>query len=220
MNIQEWTKEQKQLALLGVMSVVVVVALINQLLLGPAKIRAAQAESVLNEKGREKEVGERMLQRDPMVRRELEENVAAVLAARKTGKLPPETSKEFWAQRRFRTIGHNLSLDLEVSIHRPPQSRYINPQGTARELAEELEKMPFWIPFSVEINARLGYHDLSDLLTVLQEEEPYASIALLKVTPSTSTPARHDVTMVVEWPVPREEAEWRQLVAKFEEASS
>ena len=219
MNIQEWDKEQKQLVILGIMTVVVIIALGNQLVLGPAKIKAAQAETLIQEKGREKETGERLLRRDPTVRREMREDFSWIRAEREAGKIPRASNKLFWAQRRLYDIGDSLSLKFDVLDYTSSTPRYITPGGTARDYAAELEKLPFWIPFSVEIRARLSFQDLNRLLAELEAQEPYATVALLRITPGLSDPTRHNVQVVVEWPVPREEAEWNQLEGRMEESS-
>lgn len=227
MNPKEWSKEQKQMAVLGVMSVVVVFALGNQLVLGPLKSQAADAEQILQEKGTEKASGERILRRDPLLRRELAADVKAIADIRNQSLIPPGEGKEFWAQKRLRPIGYELDLDLSVSRHIPPQPRHLTlkaPSGSkgpdGDTVASDEKKLSFWIPYPVEIETRLSFSQLNALLSELHRAEPYASVGLLQVKPSVQDPIRHNVRILVQWPIPRFETEWDELTEELPEASS
>ncbi|GEM_PF-6758912 len=198
MSFSDLNKEQKQLVVLAVMAVVVVVALGNQLILGPAKEKAENADRMIQDKGKEKTLGIRMLNRDPGIQEGLGSMANDLLAERAEGRIPPKIGKEFWAQKRLTDIGYNLGMSLTVSEH-----------GTLRHipLQEKGDLEPgdvsFWVPYSIEITTRAGYKELMAFIRQVHDQEPYASLARLQVAASEKDPLRHDILMIYEWPTPR-----------------
>jgi hypothetical protein len=220
MNLQEMNKEQKQVAFLGVMMVVVFVMLGKQLLLAPAQEGAEAAKTLIEEKGSEKENGERLLTKDALVQRNLQEDLLVMSEIRASRNLPPVSGKEFWAQKRLRTLAYRLGIDISASEHRSSKPRYLVLKGEPAEIAKRSQQLPFWIPYSIEVRGKLSFGQLNELLNTLQQDEPYASVAVLRITPSLDDETRHEVNLVVEWPIPRDESEWENILKELPEESS
>jgi hypothetical protein len=214
MSFQDLSKEQKQMAALAVMSVIVVIALGNQLVLGPAKEKAASAQRVIEEKANERTLGERMLKRDPTVRQELGEMAAALLQEQQEGRLPPVTGKEFWAQKRLTALGFNLGLNLTVSEHNTLRHILFAPDDDKIKP----EDISFWVPYAVEVSVRAGYADVMALIDKVHETDPYASLASLSLSASKTDPLRHDVLLIYEWPTPRFQEDL-SLLAGYQEGT-
>ena len=211
MSFKDLNKEQKQLVVLAVMAVVVVVALGNQLVLGPAKENAANADKMISEKGKEKTLGIRMLNRDPNIQENLGNKAVDLLTEQAEGRIPPRIGKEFWAQKRLTDIGYNLGMSLTVSEHGALRHIPLQEKGDL-----EPGDVSFWVPYAVEINTQAGYNDLLSFIHQVHEQEPYASLARLQIAASEKDPLRHDILMIYEWPTPRFEEDVDMLTGYAE----
>jgi len=200
MSFNDLNKEQKQLVVLAVMAVVVVVALGKQLILGPAKEKAENAQRMIEEKGKERTLGTRMLNRDPSIKANLGVMGNDLIVERTEGKIPPRIGKELWAQKRLTNIGYNLGLSLTVSEHRTLRHIPLQEKGDLKP-----EDVSFWVPYAVEVTTRAGYADLKEFLRNVYDQDPYASLARLQIAASEKDPLLHDVLMIFEWPIPRSE---------------
>lgn len=198
MSFSELNKEQKQMVVLAVMAVVVVIALGNQLILGPAKEKAKVAERMMQDKGKERTLGTRMLNRDQEIKNGLGKMGKELIAKREEGLIPPQIGKEFWAQKRLTDLGYKLGLSLTVTEHNALRHIPLREKGDIKKA-----DVSFWVPYAVEVNTRSDYGSVIDFLNKVYEQDPYASLARLQVTASEKDPIRHDVLMIFEWPTPR-----------------
>jgi len=195
MKFSELNKEQKQYVVLGVMMVVTAVAVIQNLLLAPRRERLAAAQKMITDNEARVRRGEATLRRDRVTRESLRETAAAIVKI--SEELPPELSRYTWALNRVMGVAHDLELP-------PPLVREYSGQrfvAHRRPYAEVRDRASMWVPYTLEVTAQLGYHDLLRFLAKLKEDHPYISVGSLSIQENVATPERHNIRMLLEWPV-------------------
>ena len=197
MNFSELTKEQKQYAVLAVMSVITVFFVVQNLVVTPMKERAAAAEKTIAELESKVRTGEALLRRDRINQEEMREMSADILRISREH-LPDRESQLSWAQRVLnQIIKDQLKLDGEAEKVHPGQ-RVASLRGSYSEVKE---LTPMWGVFAVDVNLRVGYDDVQRFLRALHEAHPYASVGRMTMRANPAHPEKHLVELVIEWPV-------------------
>jgi hypothetical protein len=55
--------------------------------------------------------------------------------------------------------------------------------------------------YSVNVKVRTGLHDLLRLLRIAREQNPYIVVSAMELTARPATPAQHDMTITLQWPI-------------------
>lgn len=197
MKFSEMNKEQKQYVVLGVMAVVTTFFVLQNIVVGPMRARASQAEETISDLQPKVRLGEAMLRRDRVNRDEILAISEEILATSQT-QLPDRQSQLSWAQRVLNEIiKDQLGLDGEAERVHPAQRAAV-PRGSYEEVQD---RVSMWSVFAVDVTLRAGFDDLRRFLDVLYEQQPYASVGRMTLSANPANPEKHRVEMVVEWPV-------------------
>ena len=55
--------------------------------------------------------------------------------------------------------------------------------------------------YSVNVKLRAGLHDVLRLLETANRENPYVAVSSLEIFARAGSPARHDMTLILQWPI-------------------
>lgn len=206
MNFSSLTKEQKQLVILGVGGCFTLIMIVSNLVIGPAKEKAAEAEEIILELENKVASGERILRRNVRVQRDVNSFSSEILAIHES-ELPPRTSPYVWAVENLSLLADELGLNLSIQEH--PTTRYIPVSDSLKNL--NVNSIPYWVPYSVDVKINTSFAKLQSFLVLLEKALPYASIGEITIQASSNTPERHQITVLVEWPTFRFEEDLRSL---------
>ncbi|GEM_PF-1099676 len=210
MNFSEMSKEQKQFAILGVMSVVTVVFVLSNLVIGPMQDKAEKLEKQLKDTEPKVRRGESILKADRKNIPELKTKIETIQEI-VSSDLPPENGRYLWALQRVSAVGHSLGLTSSVRIHSRP--RHVSHKG---EYNAVRKRASMWVPYAVDVELNCSYEDLKAFISQLYNEDKFARISLISIQPNQETPEKHSITLLVEWPVFRDssEAKWLEQEPK------
>lgn len=207
MNFSEMNKEQKQLLVLAVGGTITIIAILSNLVIGPARAEAAEARKTIEELEDKVIKGERVLRRSVMVNRDVQNFASEVLSVHEEH-LPPRISPYIWAVENLSLLAEDL--DLVISVQEHPTSRFM----PIPEDMEDLNRssVPYWVPYTVDVDVNTSFAKLKSFLNLIHRELPYASVAGLQIQASSTQPERHAISMMLEWPTFRfpEDLEWLQ----------
>lgn len=195
MKFSELSKQQKEHLILAVMGVVTFIAIVQNLVLAPNKVKAAAARTTIDELASEVRNGESLLARDITNRRRLE-TLAGQILTQVEAEGPPEFSRYTWALGRISQVANPMGIF--------PQIREFSGQRfmpNRLEYAKARDKSGMWVPYTVEVEFRAGYGAAVAFLEALHREDPLASVGQLSISANPDDPERHLVKLLVEWPM-------------------
>jgi len=207
MKLSELTKEQKQMLVLAVGGVITMIAVLSNVVIGPARENAAEAQTVIQELEDQVRKGESQLKRDRLVRRNVKAASKEILDIHREH-LPPRTSPYIWAVEQLSLLAEDLNLVISVQEH--PTLRYVPVPDGLENL--NFDSIPYWIPYTVEVEMGTSFANLKNFLALLEEDLLYASVSEIRIQASDSNPEEHDIRLLVEWPTFRfgEDLAWIQ----------
>ncbi|WFB36916.1 hypothetical protein P3T73_03960 [Kiritimatiellota bacterium B12222] len=202
MNFAELEKEQKQMVILTVGAVIAVFMLARNLMIEPAKAKAAAAEKIITELEGKLKGGETLLRKDSRIQNELLENAKTIAQIYET-ELPPEGSRYGWALGNI--IGVADEVGVQVKVNESRAQRYISPKN------EGSENLPMWIPYNVNVDLFTSFENLKKFLAVLEEKYPYSSVAIMDISARKFDNENHSIHLLIEWPVFRYDKDLKQI---------
>jgi len=194
MNFSELNKDQKQLLILVVGGILTIFFVISNLIIGPAKDAAEAAQTTIDEIERDVTNGERILRRAVITARDVQTFSTEILTVHQD-ELPPRFSPYIWAVEKLSLLAEEVDIIISVREHSAARYTKIRPGMKVNP-----ESIPFWIPYTVDVQVNTTFANLKKFLTLLHESFPYASIADLEIQANASRPEEHDITFLVEWP--------------------
>lgn len=216
MSFADMNKEKKQLLILSAGGALTLFMIVTNVILNPAKARAAEARETIGELSSQVRTGELILRKDQSNRKVVSRHAARILELRAT-ELPPENSRYIWALRNVTSLAREVGV--KVTVRETSSLRYV---PAASEQGLDKASVPMWIPYSVEVETFTSFENLKIYMDRLRAAHPYASIGLLQITSNDASPENHRVQFILEWPVLRfvEDVNWMESVAEPPEASS
>lgn len=215
MKFSELNKEQKQLLILAVGGVITMFFIISNLIIGPAKEQAAEAETIIDELDKKVRDGDRILRRAVMAERQVKTLSSEILSIHQS-ELPPLSSPYIWAVEKLSLLAEELQLNVTVREH--PTNRYQTITPSMNEF--DPESVPLWIPYTVDVEVNTTFAKLKKILVLLEESLPYASVAELVVQSNDATPEEHEITFMVEWPTFRREEDLTWMTEQLAEGET
>jgi hypothetical protein len=195
MKFSELNKEQKQILFLAVGGVITFFAIMGNLVIGPARANAAEAREIIAEVEDKVDKGERILRRQALVTRDVTSFSSDILAVHQEH-LPPRISPYIWAVENLSLLAEELELVISVQEH--PTKRYVPVPERLEDL--EVNSIPYWIPYTVDVEMNASFAKVKSFLDLLENEFPYASVSEMQIQASIEDPLRHEVSIMVEWP--------------------
>jgi len=196
MSFKDMDKEKKQLVILAVGGAITLFFIVSNLVIGPAREDATEAEEIINELERDVRNGERLLRRSVMTEREVK-SISSEIFSIYQKELPPRTSTYIWTVEKLSLLAEEADLSITVREH--PNKRYVDIPPSLTDVSPD--SVPFWIPYSVDLEVNTTFAKLKNFLTLLEESLPFASVAGLKIQSNAGTPEEHGVTLLLEWPI-------------------
>ena len=202
MSFKDMDKERKQLLILAVGGVITLFFIISNLVIGPARAEATEAEVIIKDLERDVRNGERLLRRSVMTERDAT-SIASEIHAIYEQELPPRTSSYIWTVEKLSLLAEEAGLSITVREHPQPRFEKIPPGLTNINP----DSIPYWIPYSVDVNINTTFAKLTNFLNLLDDSLPFASVADLRIQANAATPEQHGVTLLLEWPTFRFESD-------------
>ncbi len=210
-SFSELNKEQKQLLILAVGGTFTLLMVLSNLLIAPAKAAAEAGRKNVAEFELKVSRGERMLRRHVLIQKETEKLSSTVMRIYREH-LPPEVSRYIWALEQISQLGEDLGLQLTVQEH--PGARYIPIRDKGKL---DVNSIPMWIPYSVDVNLNTSFENLKKFLTLLHECYPYCSVGKLEIPAAPMNPENHNIALLLEWPILRLEEDLAWVRSHVEE---
>jgi hypothetical protein len=214
-KFSELDKEKKQLLILAVGGVITIFFVISNLVIGPAKEQAAQAEETIEELDKKVRDGDRILRRSALAERQVKTLSSEILSIHQS-ELPPLTSPYIWAVEKLSLLAEELQLKITVREH--PANRYLPIPPSLQDFNPD--SVPMWIPYTVDVEVNTTFANLKKFLVLLEESLPYASVAELMIQTNQATPEEHDITFMVEWPTFRLEEDLSWMTEQINEGDT
>jgi hypothetical protein len=194
-KFSDLNKQQKEYLILGVMGVVTLIAVLQNLVIAPTRAKAGAARETIGKLASEVRTGESILARDRTTRNRLQ-TVSGDMLERMEREAPPDFNRYTWALSRISRIARQHDIFPQIREfggqrfvpHRQPHSQISTKSG-------------MWIPYTVEVDFRTGYAQTIEFLQSLHEEEPLSSVGQLTLRANPDDPKNHLVTLLIEWPV-------------------
>jgi len=202
MKWAELNKKQKDSLILSVMGVVTFLVVIQNLIIIPRKEAVAAAQKVIDEIDSKVSRGESVLTRDRISRRDLQSNAVGILEILRNH-LPPDVSRYTWALGKVTAISHELGL-LPPVVREHKGQRYVQSRRPYEEIRDNAS---MWVTYAVEVDFQAGYFQVIEFLRRLHEKNPYASVGQLNLRTNQQSPEFHQVSLLIEWPIFRHEAD-------------
>ena len=197
MKFSELNKEQKQYLILGVMALAFAVFGLNNFLVAPMRARSAAAEKTISELESEVRIGEALLRRDKSNQEELQRLAREILEIHET-QLPPEISRYNWGFQLVSSVTAPMGLQPRVQQHGTP--RFMPHTGNYTAVKNT---STFWIPYAITLDLDASYQEVIELIEGFYTANPHTSVASLTLQRIRETPEKHQVNMILEWPVLR-----------------
>lgn len=207
MNLSKLSKQQKEHLILAVMGVITTLAILQNLVIAPNRAKAATAKETIDTLASEVRTGESILARDRTNRNRLK-TVSAEILTLMAEDAPPDFSRYTWALGRLSRIARQN--DLFPQIREFDGTRFMPHRGNYDTVRN---KSGMWVPYTVEVDFRAGYHQTIRFLDTLHRQDPLASVAQITIQANPDDPENHRVQLLIEWPVFRHPEDKKFLTA-------
>jgi hypothetical protein len=118
--------------------------------------------------------------------------------------IPPSKNTFVWATELMtsycRQNGVEIEAINEVAVATPSWDK-----------APEAGKPPptrrrYFMPYQVKVDFNCSYRQLKNLLAAIEADNRFASVASLSIAANDSTPEKHRMSMILEWPTVKKTA--------------
>jgi hypothetical protein len=203
MNWQELPKEKKQIYLLmgvgGIGLLYVLYSFALMPLVGQMKQMATEVEDLRGKL----DAAQRLFAREEALMEDLVQGREAMDLRLQT-QIPPVESPLAWVTEQVYGASRQVGVDVEsvANVTADPPWAAAGAAKTKPKPGEPAGRR--FTTYSVQIALRCSYEEMLQLLTVLEQGNPFITVMMVQVAGLDSQPEKHTVTLLVSWPIPIE----------------